>query len=130
MTWVQSEGLVVAISLPSYFFLFASSSCKQWLCALLTRQFCFPHAPALGFSQAVGSQELLTLGCPVSFTFQAQLCSSCTAQLAVMCLDVESSDTLNEMWSKVFKNSEFLQFLSGIYIFLVVQMRHRQVRTA
>lgn len=125
---------MVAISLPFHFFLFASSSCRQWLCALLAWRFCFPHTPALGFSQAVVSQEPLTLGCPVSFTSQAQLCSSCTAQLAGMCLDVESSDvgsaTLSEMWLKVFKNSEFLQFLSNVYVFLMVQMRRRQVRTA
>ena len=46
----------------------------------------------LGFLQAVGSQELLTLGCPAAFTLKAELCISRTAQLAVMCVDVESSN--------------------------------------
>lgn len=128
---MQSKGLVVAISLPFYFFLLPSSSCKQWLRGLLARQFCFPCSPVLSFLQIVGSQEQLTLGCPVAFTFQAQLCSSCAAQLAVMCLDIESSDvgsaTLSEM---AVKNFEFLQFLSSIYIFLMEQIRHGQVRTA
>lgn len=85
------------------------------------------HAPQHGVSHRLLVHK--TLGCAVSFTFRAQLCSSCTAQLAVRGLNVESSDvgsaTLSEMWSKgFFKNYQFLQFLSSIYIFVVVQIIH------
>ena len=82
----------MAINLSLYFFLLPSPSCKQWFCARLSLQFCFPYSPVLGLLQAVDLQELLTLGCPVAFAFKTELCISCTAQLAVMCMDVESSN--------------------------------------
>lgn len=57
---------------------------------LATVLLCVQLAP--GFLQAVGLQELLALGCPVVFAIKAELCISCTAPLAGMCRDVESSN--------------------------------------